>query len=297
MLILNSPREAQVWCDQQRGKGLNVGFVPTMGALHAGHLSLVRWASRENDVCCASIFVNPLQFNNPSDLASYPDSFDQDVSDFDNAQCDMVFNGTLAQFLNGCTGMADIKLLDTGPAGAGLEGAFRPGHLEGVVTIVDRLFRTTGSCNAYFGEKDFQQTLVVKHLARTLEKVGYDIDVIVCPTIRDQAGLALSSRNQRLSARQKTRASTLHTALLAARENWQPGGTSPASIEQALLQGIEHPDISIEYAAVRDPENWTTETPGSIQGSARALVAVYLGDVRLIDNMLLGNARNSFGGR
>jgi pantoate--beta-alanine ligase len=275
--------------------GLKIGFVPTMGALHQGHLSLVRSAHGENDVCCASIYVNPLQFNSPTDLASYPDTFDQDIRAFDSDRCDMVFTGSLDQFFPGATGTEDIPLLDPGPSAAGLEATFRPGHLDGVATIVDRLFDTVGSCRAYFGEKDFQQTLVIRDLARRLGHDGPQVEVVVCPTVREANGLAMSSRNRQLSVSQCTRASALHTALIEARTLWQLGQRSAAVLEQKMRENLDQSGLTAEYAAVRDPENWSAETPQTNLSSARALVAAYVGKVRLIDTLFLGGTQGTSG--
>ena len=197
---LVSPALAQKWCDEQRSTG-SLGFVPTMGALHEGHLSLVSRSIEENDYTCASIFVNPLQFDNTSDLDAYPKTFESDFEQLESLGCDMVFTGTLAQFFPEVTDIKHIDRKDPGPAGKGLEAEHRPGHLEGVYLIVERLFQTVGDCRAYFGEKDFQQTLVVRTLANRLKDQGCDIDIVTCPTIREESGLAMSSRNQRLSER------------------------------------------------------------------------------------------------
>ncbi len=204
---LPDPQTASRWCSRQRARRRTIGYVPTMGALHRGHLSLVERAVRENDVACASIFVNPLQFNNAADLQKYPRDMQRDIALLERAGCDMVYTGTLAQFFPevdvgdaGDGGAGDdvsdgvaggyagvIKPGDAGPAARGLEGAARPGHLQGVCAIVERLFNTVGACTAYFGEKDFQQTLVIADLAKRFERVA----VVVCPTVREPSGLAM----------------------------------------------------------------------------------------------------------
>ncbi len=260
-----------------------------MGALHEGHLALVRNAAKNNDVCCASIFVNPLQFNNPEDLAKYPANPDRDYLLLEKANCNMVYTGSLQQFFPDSPDLDDIPLLDAGNAAAGLEGDWRPGHLEGVATIVDRLFRTVGDCSAYFGEKDFQQTLIVGELAKNLARENRKINVIVHPTIREQSGLALSSRNQRLSPYQRTLAPKLYETLCTARDAWQNGFKDAVKLEQIMRQTLQHPQIRLEYSAIRDGANWSRQPPATGIESPRALLAAWLGEVRLIDNLFLGS--------
>ena len=285
--VLPSPIDAGVWCAEHRKNEKSIGFVPTMGALHEGHISLVDNAVSENDICCASIFVNPLQFNNPEDLQNYPSTLEDDIRRFENAGCDMVFTGTMEQFFPKLDSLDTIPHLDPGPFSRGLEGQFRPGHLDGVITIVDRLFRTVGNCKAYFGEKDYQQTLVVRFLSENLKQENINIDVVVCPTIREGNGLAMSSRNQRLTGEQQNIASLINNGLHNARQAWQSGEHSAEQLEKIILDTISHPQIVLEYAAVRDEKNWTIHTPLSTPQSPRALVAATIGDVRLIDNLAL----------
>ncbi len=288
MASLPSPRAAAVWCDEQRQAGRQIGFVPTMGGLHDGHLSLLDHGRTQCDVTCASIFLNPLQFNNPTDLATYPADFSRDIDLLEQAGCEMVFTGTLAQFFPEAKDREKILRLHPGLAGKGLEGRYRPGHLEGVMTIVNRLFRTVGSCNAYFGEKDFQQTLVVRELADRLKPCGVHINVIVCPVIREPSGLALSSRNQRLGPGQKSTAAKIHNALQCAQIAWRKDGIcDPKALESRMRTALEDPDIVVEYASIRDGTRWTEHRPQGKLSSPRALIAVYIDNTRLIDTLLL----------
>ncbi len=270
-----------------RRDGRSIGYVPTMGALHEGHLALVRNAVENHDVCCASIFVNPLQFNNPEDLAKYPANPERDYLLLDQANCNMVYTGRLRQFFPDSPDMGAIALLDAGNGAAGLEGDWRPGHLEGVVTIVDRLFRTVGDCSAYFGEKDFQQTLAIRELAANLVRENRKINIVVHPTVREPSGLALSSRNQRLSPRQKVLAPKLYEALCTARDTWQNGIKDPVRLEKTMRRILRHPQIRLEYAAIRDGASWSRQTPSAGITSPRALIAAWLGEIRLIDNLFL----------
>jgi len=257
--------------------------VPTMGALHKGHLSLVTRARAQNGICCASIFINPLQFEDHGDFDAYPRDTESDLALLEAQGCDMVFMGSLGEFFPEVSDLAKIDILPAGPHGLGLEEKFRPGHLDGVRTIVERLFRTVGPSSAYFGEKDFQQTLVVSDLAR---EMGYP-NIVVCPTVREDSGLALSSRNVRLSPDEKNLAQQIYPALLAAREAWQSGERSPDRLSAAMTGHLNHDGLIVEYAEVRDPAHWTAQLPQTPLERAQALIAVRIGSVRLIDNLRL----------
>ncbi len=286
-----SPDAAAAWCARQRAAGKSLGFVPTMGALHEGHLALVDRARAENDAVCVSVFVNPLQFDDPRDFERYPRDADGDATLLAGRGAAMVFGGTLGEFFPGSGGeRSAVPGVDPGPAAEGLEGAFRRGHFEGVATIVQRLFELVGAERAYFGAKDFQQTLVVRDVAR---RRGAP-EIVVCPTVREPSGLALSSRNARLSAAGRERALQLSRALFATRDAWSAGERRAAELE-ALLQGqLEARDprsaegLEPEYAAVRDPGAWSVGTPAGRLTSAVCLVAARVEGVRLIDNVLLG---------
>ncbi|MXZ81706.1 MAG: pantoate--beta-alanine ligase [Gammaproteobacteria bacterium] len=285
MKVLSNPRDARTWCASRRQERWRIGYVPTMGALHEGHLSLLERSVMETDRTCASIFVNPLQFNDPRDLESYPETLQSDLEMLESRGCHMTFTGTLGDFFPEADDPELIGRIDPGPCASDLEGAHRPGHLEGVATIVDRLFRTVGSCRAYFGEKDFQQTLVVRHLCGRLEQAGILIDIIPCPTVRDAGGLALSSRNRSLSAAQRETATIMYRALSQTRTAWRSGVRNRNRLSDIMRKHLEHPEIAIEYAAVRNPDDWNSndEEPES----ARGLAAIRIGGIRLIDNLSL----------
>ena len=283
MLHLDSPAEAAHWCSAQRERGSTIGFVPTMGALHNGHLSLITRACDENAACCASIFINPLQFEDTEDYDAYPRDTESDLALLEAHGCNMVFMGNLDQFFPESSDINEIKTLPAGPYGSGLEEQFRPGHLDGVRTIVERLFLTVGASRVYFGEKDFQQTLVVADLAR---EMGYP-EVVVCPTVREDSGLALSSRNVRLSADEKTRAQKIYPALLAARDAWSFGERDPGRLSAIMIECLNHNGLVVEYAEVRDPGRWISQPQATPLEHGQALIAVRIGSVRLIDNLRL----------
>jgi pantoate--beta-alanine ligase len=293
---LQSPSAARLWCEQARRAGKSIGFVPTMGALHAGHLGLVRRARLANDYVVVSIFVNPLQFGQQADLDGYPRDFQSDVELLDQVGCDMVFTGTLlgeGGFFPEATVREDIREVAPGASALGLEGDFRIGHFEGVATIVRRLFEVTSPTRAYLGEKDYQQTLVVRDLASRLGAAGPEI--IICEIAREESGVARSSRNARLSGDGFLQASALSRALSEGCRLWRAEGErDPAALEtciKAALEGprdgIESSALQIDYVAVRDPDLWTPERPAALASKAVALVAAEVEGVRLIDNMRL----------
>ena len=273
------PEAARRWCEARRAEGARIGFVPTMGALHEGHLGLVRAALAENDLACVSVFVNPLQFDDPRDFAHYPRQLDRDAHLLASAGCSMLFTGTLAEFFPESAD-GSVPRRDPGPAAEGLEGALRPGHFAGVATICARLFELVRPARAYFGEKDFQQCLVVQHLAGALGFPG----IVVCPTAREEGGLARSSRNQLLAPAEREQARALSQALFAARAAWREGERDPARLEALLAAELGRAGVAVEYAEVRDPERFG-ERPRGPLARARALIAARVGRVRLIDNL------------
>ncbi len=282
LTVLEAPVSATEWCRKQREIGRTIGFVPTMGALHEGHLSLLRRAIAENDVACASIFINPLQFNEPDDFLRYPRDLETDCRLLDETGCNMVFSGTNRDMFPEADSIEDVELLDPGPAGLGLEGAFRIGHLEGVCTVVERLFKFVGACRAYFGLKDYQQTLVIKDLAKRL---GFP-EIRLCETVRDENGLALSSRNALLSQAETEIAKNISQALFHAQTLWTSGCRDCEQLRAVMRKHLPAP-LQVEYADVRDPFDWQPESPAGRINHAVALIAARIGEVRLIDNLRL----------
>ncbi len=290
ILSLDDPRAAAEWCRAQRAAGHTLGFVPTMGALHAGHLELVRRALSETQRVCVSVFVNPLQFDDPRDLERYPRDFARDTRLLGDAGCPMVFTGTLAQFfpgeLDARGGLAPSRRVDPGPFAEGLEGERRPGHFAGVATIVQRLFETVEPDAAFFGAKDFQQCLVVRDLARRRGAPR----VVVCPTVREPSGLARSSRNALLDPALAPRAPRLFAALCAGEAAWAEGLRDAGELRARMLAHLEGSGLELEYLELRDPLAWTAVSPRGPLVRAVALAAARLGGVRLIDNHALDAA-------
>ena len=259
-----------------RGGGRRVGFVPTMGALHDGHLALVARAAAECDDVAVSIFVNPTQFGPGEDFERYPRPLAADLEKLAGAGVRWVFAPPVAAIYP--PGHATRIVVD-GPA-VGFEGAIRPGHFSGVATVVCRLFLAVPADAAYFGAKDWQQTLVVKRMVRDL---GLPIEVVVCPTVREPDGLALSSRNAYLSPADRRRAVALSESLGLAAEIWATGAPV-AALEAAMRGHLEAAGMVVDYASIVAAESLGPVVAGS---EAVALVAARLGSTRLIDNRLL----------
>jgi pantoate--beta-alanine ligase len=259
-----------------RAAGRKVALVPTMGALHDGHLELVRHARRAPGatVVAVSIFVNPLQFGPGEDLDRYPRSLEADLDKCRAAGVELVFTPT-ATAMYGENAQVTVH---PGPLGDELEGAVRPGHFAGVLTVVTKLFGIVRPQLAYFGEKDYQQLVLVRRMSREL---NLGVDVIGVPTVREPDGLALSSRNVYLSPEERQRAVTLSAALSAGKHAAVGGGDAVLEAAEKVL--ATEPEIAVDYLALRDPELG----PAPEHGQARLLIAARLGKTRLIDNMAL----------
>jgi len=278
--VIRAIAMARKACDAARSAGRTVGFVPTMGAFHDGHVSLMRRARDERDAVVVSIFVNPLQFGPGEDLSRYPRDEERDLSMARELGVDVVFAPTVEEMYP--AGEPAVSV-DPGPLGDRLEGAVRPGHFRGVATVVAKLFEVVGPSTAYFGEKDAQQLAVIRHMVRDL---SFPIDVVGCPTVRELDGLAMSSRNAYLSPVQREAAGCLFLALSEAAEMARGGERDAATLVAAMAREIgATPEARIDYAAVVDEERF--EEVGTISGPARALVAAKFGETHLIDNLLL----------
>jgi len=259
--------------------GQRVGVVPTMGALHAGHLSLVTAAKRDCDRVIVTIFVNPKQFNNPDDLQKYPKTEQSDAEKLRGMGVDVIYAPNLPEIYP--DGFA-TNISVTGVS-EGLCGAHRPGHFDGVATVVCKLLLQTGADVAFFGEKDFQQLQVVKRLVRDLDIA---CDIIGCATIREADGLALSSRNVRLDGAARAKAPGIYRCLQAAADALNDGGVIEVVLTQTKADLLAASIGDVEYLELRDSKTLRPVT--ELSGQARLLVAVNLGGVRLIDNIAVG---------
>lgn len=279
MLVVKTATEVRThrWIDPI----LSWGLVPTMGALHEGHLSLVRQARAECERVGVSIFVNPMQFNNPDDLAKYPRTLERDCNLLQAEGVDLVWLPDPEEmYPPGYQTYVTVEEM-TRP----LEGASRPGHFRGVTTIVAKLFNVFQPTQAYFGQKDAQQAAVISQMARDL---AFNVDVVVCPTVREVDGLAMSSRNMRLDAGERKAATVLYGALFGAAEAWKHGERDASKLREMMTHFIKaEPLARIDYVSVADPD--TLVEIGGRAEQALLSLAVYIGEVRLIDNVMVRN--------
>jgi len=279
MQTIREISELRAALGEARKAGKTVGLVPTMGAFHEGHLSLMRRAKAENDLCAVTLFVNPTQFNDPADFARYPRDTDRDARMAEAAGVDFLFlPAPPAMYPRGFDTTVIVHALSDR-----LEGASRPGHFAGVSTVVTKLLNIAQADRAYFGEKDWQQLQIVRALARDLD---IPTEIVGLPIVREPDGLALSSRNVRLSPEQRSGALVLAAALGGAEAQAKAGAQDAALIEAGMRRTIEaQPLAELDYAVVADPE--TLQGAEEIGQGAIALVAATFGRVRLIDNRLL----------
>ena len=279
MKVYTTIAEVQEYLSGNKKQGHSIGFVPTMGALHEGHLSLIREAKAENDVVVCSIFVNPIQFNNSDDLINYPRNTEKDKQMLIKEKCDVLFLPSENEmYPEPATEKYDFGNLDKV-----MEGLHRPGHFNGVAVVVKRLFDIIKPTRAYFGMKDYQQMVIIHHMVKTLK---LPVEIIPCPIIRDENGLALSSRNQRLSESEKFQASFLYDTLKYVKT--RSGYDSVSEIKKEVeLQFKRNKYVSLEYLEIVDmytlkPLKIWTESKHVI-----ACIAAHVGKVRLIDNYII----------
>ena len=281
MKVIRTVSELTDQLGRLREKGQTIGLVPTMGALHAGHLSLMTRARAENDVVVASVFVNPTQFNNPDDLRTYPRTEEADCRLLEQAGVDFAFIPTVEEIYP----EPDTRVFDLGPVAEVMEGAVRPGHFNGVAQIVSKLFAWTRPTRAYFGEKDFQQIAVIRRMA-SLE--GFDIDIVSCPIKREDDGLALSSRNTRLTPQQRAIAPAIHR-ILTESLGWAKSMTVD-EVKKRVTEEIDAVDgLRTEYYEIVDHLTMQPVSDWSATELPVGCVTVYCGDVRLIDNIKYTN--------
>ena len=282
-IVVRLPEETRSACDAARARGARVGLVPTLGALHDGHLALAREVRRHSDFVVVSIFVNPTQFGPNEDFSRYPRDLDGDVAKLGAAGVDLVFApDTSAMYPPG-----DETRVRVGPLAAHLCGPHRPGHFEGVATVVTKLFAIVGSSSAVFGKKDYQQLAVLKRIATDL---FLPVKVIGHPIIREADGLAMSSRNAYLAAEERTRALALSRGLSHAARAFAGGERKAGVLRGLALAEVERVATSIDYVTLADPDAIVPIDDGATVAGARALlaVAVRIGTTRLIDNVVLG---------
>lgn len=257
--------------------GKSIGFVPTMGALHQGHLDLMQKAKQENDVLVVSIFVNPIQFNNPADLEKYPRALDQDKQLLQSVNCDLLFAPDVKEMYP----EPDKTIYNFGKLATVMEGAFRPGHFNGVAVVVKKLFEIVSPDKAYFGEKDFQQLAIIQSLVKQ-QKLS--VTIVPCSTIREADGLAMSSRNMRLSPEERAIAPEIHKILQKTVS--LRNVLSPNEMEQYAKNAFNKIQaFDLEYVSIADDTDLQPIEHWNDVSGARIFVALQLGNVRLIDNV------------
>jgi pantoate--beta-alanine ligase len=279
MQIVRSIAEMRAALRELRAQNQTVGLVPTMGALHAGHISLVRAARAKCDVVVASIFVNPMQFGPNEDFSKYPRTFEEDCRLLEQEGVALLFAPTVEEMYPvGATTFVEIEGISDR-----LDGLSRPGHFRGVATVVAKLFHIVGPDRAFFGQKDAAQVAVLRRMVRDL---NFPLQVVVCPTVREPDGLALSSRNRYLSPAERQMALTLRRTLAEIEERATQGVTRSSLLIEAGLAVLSRvPEVRLDYLKIVDPD--TLEDVGEIRNGALVAIAAWVGSTRLIDNVLV----------
>jgi pantoate--beta-alanine ligase len=280
MILFKTSEDLRNWLEDLKTRGVKTGFVPTMGALHDGHITLISACRAQSDISICSIFVNPSQFNDPEDFKKYPISIEKDIEMLEKAGTDLLFLPTVKEiYPQGDTG---LETYDLGSLETILEGRYRPGHFQGVCQVMSRLLLLVKPDSLFMGQKDYQQCLVVQRLIQLLNlSVGFNM----VPTVRESGGLAMSSRNRRLTETQKLNAQSIFRALSEIKIQLKPGSTG--TIEEIAREMLKNADFRTDYISVarqkdlQPVENWDGRE------KVIALIAAFQGEVRLIDNMLL----------
>lgn len=281
MQILQTAAALHAQTETWRRDGHRIGLVPTMGALHEGHLQLVRAAAQECDVVVVSIFVNPTQFNNADDFRLYPRLPEADAALLGPAGCTALFMPSVEEMYPRPT----VLHFDFGSLEQVMEGAHRPGHFNGVATVVSKLFHLSRPHKAYFGQKDLQQVTIVRQL---IQDLSFDLELVVFPTIREADGLAMSSRNRRLTPEARAVASLLYQALQQAEQQIQAGTFSPQQVQAAAVALLgQEPTIALEYLELADADTLQPLTEWPDDGAVAVCLAAHLAGVRLIDNVVV----------
>ena len=281
MIIFKTARDLQQQLDKYRQRGRAIGFAPTMGALHDGHLSLLKTSKSQNKVTVCSIFVNPAQFNDPKDFKKYPSTLEQDIYKLETAGCDILFLPPVEEiYPNGVI----EKKYDLGYFDTLLEGKFRPGHFQGVCMAVEKLLEIVLPDNLYLGQKDFQQCMVIKKLIQLMGKEDH-IHTNICPILREQDGLAMSSRNLRLNGEQRAKAVALYETLTFLKQNLNKG--SLLDLKKEAMALLQEKNFKPDYVEIADVKTLRPINEWDSRINIVGLVAASIGDVRLIDNMML----------
>jgi pantoate--beta-alanine ligase len=281
MILFKKTAELMSYLAAQKATGSTIGFAPTMGALHQGHISLVNAARSRQQLVVCSIFVNPTQFTNAADFDKYPVTIEKDIDLLEGAGCNVLFLPSVAEMYPG--GMIAPQQYELGQLETVLEGSYRPGHFQGVCQVVHRLLDIVQPGCLYLGQKDYQQCMVIKRLAEILK---LNTELVICPTLRETSGLAMSSRNMRLTDAEREQAAKISQTLLFIKQELKPGYL--ADLKQRAVNYLTAEGFRVDYVEIAGAknlelvQNWDGKTP------IVALAAAFLNEIRLIDNMLLG---------
>ena len=279
MIIFKYADQLARYIEQQKTASKLIGFVPTMGALHNGHIALIDQSKKNTGLTVCSIFVNPTQFNNPSDYQLYPNTIEKDIEKLEAAGCDVLFLPAIAEMYP--QGTTNLEQYDLGYLETLLEGKYRPGHFQGVCQVMNRLLTMVKAHKLFMGQKDYQQCMVVNRLLQLMQS---PTELITCPTLREADGLAMSSRNMRLTPEDRQKATTIYKSLTLIKQECNNGGTWPV-IKNKATQLLTDAGFKIDYVELADAK--TLEPATDQNGPRVALIAAFLHDVRLIDNMLI----------
>ncbi|HLX65893.1 MAG TPA: pantoate--beta-alanine ligase [Puia sp.] len=279
MILFKRSGDLVKWLKQESASGRSVGFVPTMGALHAGHISLITISNLEADITVCSIFVNPTQFNDPKDFQKYPITLEKDIALLEAAGVDILFLPSVAELYP--DGTANLEHYDLGSLETLLEGKYRPGHFQGVCQVMQRLLRIVLPDQLFMGQKDYQQCMVIQRL---LTLMGLPTRLHRCPIVREADGLAMSSRNIRLNPTERANATAMYQALLSLSQNFRIN-PNPSLAEAGTI--LKKAQFRIDYISVADANTLEPVSDPTTGTAVVALIAAFQGDTRLIDNMLL----------
>lgn len=280
MILFKKAAELDRYLAGKRQKGIDTGFVPTMGALHEGHISLIRESRANCQLTISSIFVNPTQFNDSHDFEKYPSTIEPDINGLEAAGCDVLFLPSIHEIYP--NGTDHLPIYQLGYLETVLEGKFRPGHFQGVCQVVDRLLGIVQPGQLFLGQKDYQQCMVIKKL---VELTNRKTRIIICPTLREKTGLAMSSRNMRLNSEEKEKALCIYNTLRFLKQELKPGYQE--DLKERAVNYLTAEGFRVDYIEIADAgnleliRNWDGSTP------LVALIAAFLNEVRLIDNMIL----------
>ncbi len=282
MILFKKASDLRKWLDAQPKNGNRIGFVPTMGALHEGHISLIRACKKDNDITVCSIFVNPTQFNDPADLKKYPVTIEKDIEKLEEAGTDLLFLPGIEEIYP--NGFDETKQYEIGYLETVLEGQYRPGHFQGVCMVVDRLLDIVQPGSLYLGQKDYQQCRVLSRLLELTDRSA-KIRLLICPTLREPDGLAMSSRNMRLSKEEREKAPAIYECLQQIKNELRPGKTE--ILKMRSVEWLKEKGFKPDYAEIADANNLVPMVEWDGKQKLVALIAAYLNDIRLIDNIVL----------